>query len=550
MGSASEILNSDFFAPAPTNVLDGLVAEYREKRKLIERFHGDFADGEIGQALAYFCQQEGAVYPRFDLQAAICAVNAEYWKKALALTDVYKYMPQTRKDAWNEQLLAWKNTRYQYGKEPEKDLPDFTEDAAKEALMTWLQERPKYLAERVEGVFNALSKEHITNCPQGFGKRMILAGLVDRWGSIDYQRAGYIDDLRMVVSKFMNRGEFPQSGSRADLEVVRRKNGEWFSLDGGALRVRVYNGVGTAHIEVHPDMAWRLNEILAYLYPAAIPESFRRKPKKTKKIKDFDLFDDVLPFAVCRVLACAEQARYLNPTRHLHRENTYRHIANAVQLKGGVDKATQKAAETVLTALGGEKVIGDGMNHWQFEYDAVPVIKEVSASGRIPNQKSHQFYPTPDDVAAVVLDYAEAGDCYSGHWLEPSAGTGNLASRMPHELTTCIEISPLHCRILESQAGYADVINADFMSLQTEQRFKRIVMNPPYSEGRWQAHTEKAATLLATGGRLVAVLPASAKDKFTIEGFNCYYSDVLKNRFSGTGIDVVILVAEALEISN
>lgn len=539
----SEIQSSDFFAPANTNLLDGLVAEYRQKRSLIERFHGDFTDGEIGQALVYFCQQEGAVYPRFDLQAAICAVNAEYWKKALALTDVYKYMPQARKDAWNEQLLAWKNIRYQYGKEPEKDLPDFTEEAAKDALMTWLQERPKYLAERVEGVFKALSKEHITNCPQGFGKRMILAGLVDRWGSIDYQRAGYIDDLRMVISKFMNRGEFPQSGSLADLEVVRRKNGEWFPLDGGALRVRVYNGVGTAHIEVHPDMAWRLNEILAYLYPAAIPESFRRKPKKTRKIKDFELFDDVLPFAVCRVLSGCKEARRLNPNRG-YNESPLLPIHCSSDIPTSKDKAIQKAAESVLVSIGGVKTKLDNSSYYQFDYDPLPVIAEIAASGRIPNQQSHQFYPTPDDVADIAIDYAEAGDCYSGYWLEPSAGIGNLSNRMPHELTTCVEISPLHCRILESQAGYADVINADFMNWQTETRFKRIVMNPPYSEGRWKAHTEKAASLLSDGGRLVAVLPASAKDKFELDGFSCQYSEILKNRFAGTGIDVVILIAD------
>ena len=100
----TNVMNSEFFAPANTNLLDSLVAEYRHKRNLIERFHGDFANGDIGRALTYFCQQEGAVYPRFDLQTAICAVNAEYWKKALALTDVYKYMPQARKDAWNDDM--------------------------------------------------------------------------------------------------------------------------------------------------------------------------------------------------------------------------------------------------------------------------------------------------------------------------------------------------------------------------------------------------------------------------------------------------------------
>lgn len=541
----TNVMNSEFFAPANTNLLDSLVAEYRHKRNLIERFHGDFANGDIGRALTYFCQQEGAVYPRFDLQTAICAVNAEYWKKALALTDVYKYMPQARKDAWNEQLLAWKNTRYQYGKEPEKDLPDFTEEAAKEALMTWLQERPKYLAERVECVFNALSKEHITNCPQGFGKRMILAGLVDKWGSIDYQRAGYIDDLRMVISKFMSRGEFPQTGSRADLEVVRRKNGEWFPLDGGSIRVRVYNGVGTAHIEVHPDMAWRLNEILAYLYPAAIPESFRRKPVKQKKIKDFELFDDVLPFAVCRALSSVEQARYLNPDRFRHRENAYRHITDGVQIKGDIDKATRKAAETVLTALGGEKVTTDGINHWQFEYDALPVIKEVAASGRIPNKQSHQFYPTPSDVGAMAIEYANEGYT-DGLWGEFSAGAGAIAMMMPVDKTTCVEISDIHCKALETQ-GYAEVVCADFMRWQTDKKFARVVINPPYSEGRWKAHTEKAANHIADAGKMVAVLPASAKDKFELPGFECRYSEILRNRFAGTGIDVVLLIADKLQ---
>lgn len=540
----TDIQTNEFFAPANTNLLDGLVAEYRHKRSLIERFYGDFKDGDIGRALTYFCQQEGAVYPRFDLQAAICAVNAEYWKKALALTDVYKYMPQARKDSWNEQLLAWKSTRYQYGKEPEKDLPDFTEEAAKEALMTWLQERPKYLAERVEGVFNALSKEHITNCPQGFGKRMILAGLVDKGGTIDYQRAGYIDDLRMAISKFMNRGEFPQSGSRADLEVVRRRNGEWFPLDGGALRVRVYNGVGTAHIEVNPDMAWRLNEILAYLYPAAIPESFRRKPKKQKKIKDFELFDDVLPFAVCRVLSGCKEARRLNPNRG-YNETPLLPIHCSSDIPTSNDRAIQKAAESVLVSLGGVKTKLDNSSYYQFDYDPLPVIAEIAASGRIPNQQSHQFYPTPGDVAAMAIEYANEG--YStGLWGEFSAGTGAIAMMMPVDKTICVEISDIHCKALETQ-GYAEVVCADFMKWQTDKKFARVVINPPYSEGRWRAHTEKAANHIADAGKMVAVLPASAKDKFELPGFACRYSEILKNRFAGTGIDVVLLIADKLQ---
>lgn len=536
-----DIKTSDFFAPAQTGLLDGLIAQYRQKRDLIERFHGDFQDGDIGRALVYFCQRQDDRYPNFDLQIAICALNAEFWRSALALTDVYKYMPQARKDEWHDQLTAWKEPRYKYGSDPARDLPDFTEDAAKAALMTWLQERPKYLAERVEGVFRSLSKEHITNCPQGFSKRMIMAGLVDSWGHINWQKAGIIDDLRMVLSKFMDRGEYPVNGSASDLEVVRRVNGEWFSLDGGALRIRVYNGVGTAHIEVHPEMAWRLNEILSYLYPAAIPESFRRKPVKAKKIKDFQLFDDALPFAVCRVLAGAEHARYLNPDRG-YRSNTFIQIPKAIQIKGD-DKATRKAAEEVLEALGGVKVNRDGSHHWQFDYEPLATIHGVAASGRIPNQKSHQFYPTPEDVAQLAIEYASEGD-RAGQWLEPSAGQGGLVKFMPVGRTTAVEISPLHCEIIKKSISCDDVICADFMEWKPCRNFARVVMNPPYSEGRWQAHTERAAGLVEAGGRLVAILPASAKGKFDLPGFSCRYSETLKNRFAGTGVDVVILVAD------
>ena len=46
----TDIQTNEFFAPANTNLLDGLVAEYRHKRSLIERFHGDFKDLDLSPA--------------------------------------------------------------------------------------------------------------------------------------------------------------------------------------------------------------------------------------------------------------------------------------------------------------------------------------------------------------------------------------------------------------------------------------------------------------------------------------------------------------------
>lgn len=69
-------------------------------------------------------------------------------------------------------------------------------------------------------------------------------------------------------------------------------------------------------------------------------------------------------------------------------------------------------------------------------------------------------------------------------------------------------------------------------------------MNPPFSQGRWQAHLEAAASLLAKDGRLVAILPASAKGKTLVPGFSHQYSETYANEFAGTSISVVIATLE------
>jgi len=52
------------------------------------------------------------------------------------------------------------------------------------------------------------------------------------------------------------------------------------------------------------------------------------------------------------------------------------------------------------------------------------------------------------------------------------------------------------------------------------------------------------APLSASGGRLVAVLPASARGKDILPGINATWSREYKNEFSGTSISVVIMVAD------
>ena len=547
----------EFFAPASTDMIDTLVGQYQQARQRIEQVAEFAASETFGSVIDYFLEgnstdERGQSSLRasasqlFQPAGAVAQLNAAYWSKALSLTDVYDAMPQDRRNQWNAQIRCPKGVR-KHRSETEWEtppLPEFEEKTVRATLQALLASRAKFFAERVDGIFRALSGEHVTNSPSAFGKRMIIAGLVTYYGSTDSDRVGYINDLRCVIARFMGRTDEP--GWRSTTAIVERarkeRRGEWISIDGGALRLRAYL-CGTAHLEVHPDMAWRLNSILAHLYPLAIPPEFRQKPKR--KPKGVELMMRPLPFAVLALLADMKPAVEFIPQPDNWREK-YRlqQIKNAVSFdRVGTDKHVIAEAERVLESIGGVRATtGKAINYWQFDYDPRDVIADIVASGCVPDDKSHQFYPTPDELADMAVDLAEIGPDHS--CAEPSAGTGAIADRMPKDRTMCMEVSKLRADVLAAK-GYT-VINADFLALsEHEFKFDRIVMNPPFDRGQWQAHLQHAAAMLNRGGRLVAILPASAKGKDVLPaGFRVEWHQTFENEFAGTGVSVVFMIAE------
>lgn len=548
---------SEFFAPVSTDLVDTLVAQYEAEKARIDGLADTVQKYSTG-TLRYFIEGNlnderhglpSKIEALFNVTGAIGQLNADFWSRAFKLTDVYQYMPQARRNEWNEQIRNPLGIKA-CGRTSQKELPAlpaFEVESVRATLFDLLHSRERFFAERVDGIFRALSRTHVTNQPEGFSKRMILSNVINNWGSVESSTAGYINDLRCVIAKFMGRDDPDYSASATTIREVRRHNGVWASIDGGALRMRVYNGVGTAHLEVHPEMAWRLNAVLAMLHPTAIPSKFREKPKKARKVKDFELFNKPLPFAVINVLAGMEQGFEMikdgyRPVRKI--------IPFSLRMSGtyNLSKATEQQAGDALKAIGG--VFEDGL--WRFDYDTTEVLGEIVCSGQIPDHKSHQFYPTPEELAVEAVRLASI-DAESGmHWLEPSAGTGGISDHIPSldAYLHCYEVSELHCRILEAK-GYSKTAGShrtvkclDFLKLSADYcggGYDRIVMNPPFSEGRWMAHLEAASKVMKKTGRLVAILPASAKGKTLIEGMQHEYSEVYKNKFAGTSVEVVIL---------
>lgn len=493
--------------------LESLFAQYKVDRDGIERIAGYVEDAK---QMHYFFEaasvdgrgSHASAADVFQLDPALRALDATYWQRAMLLTDVLEYMPADKRNEWHEQISKHKT-------------PAFEKDSVKGTLIQMLNNRATFMAQRVDGLFRALSGSHVTNMPQAFGKRFILDYMLS-YGRISYQRANYIHDLRCVIGKFLGREVGNSHSTNSDLDNMAR-DGQWNEFDGGTFKIRLYKK-GTAHMEVHPDLAWQLNKVLAFLYPMAIPAEFRTKP--VRKPKEHKLHHDLISFEVLK---------------DLDRGLPY-HSKAAMNLSYEHKEPPLAPTIAIMERLGGCET---SKGFWEFGYLIEPVLKELSRFGRIPEQKSHQFYPTPTELAEIAVAMAEIEPYHT--CLEPSAGQGGLADLMPKS-TTCVEVSALHCAVLKAK-GYR-VIHDDFLKVEVFDDptgktpwidFDRIVMNPPFSDGRAVDHVRYAGKMLSDNGILVAIMPASNKGKIIVEGMKHEWSKVYDNEFKDASVNVVML---------
>lgn len=508
--SEPEVLDkTDVFNPTMTYLaietpLDRLFAEHRKLKQEIEAF-SSLVKNTPASVLSYFFdmpEQHGKyACPSFDAEPAIKALDARFWVKAMGLTDVRQLMPAATRHLWDEQVMSHKT-------------PAFEESTVRETLRSFLADRSRYFAERVDGVFRALSGSHVTNSPVGFGKRMIMEGVVSESCYTNYRKTDYIEDLRVVIGKFYGDDTESLRYTDHDIQRIVRAGdfGVWKIFDGGAFRLKVFKK-GTVHLEVNPSLVYRMNQVLSWLYPNAIPDEHRRKPKAPPK--DFPLDYRLVSNGV---LSFISNARFTENGR-----NVWSSVV-----------ATKDTLE-VLKAMGGVVKPGSAV---EFDYDVRPAFDELRRVRRVPDEISHQFYPTPENLVDEMLVLADVSD--QDQILEPSAGHGAIAKHLPKERLTCVEISSLHAAVLQGHG--LNVVCTDFLQWEPPSRFSLIMMNPPFSRGRAVEHVKKAASLLAPGGRLVAILPGSARNKEIVPGMKHCWSQSYSDQFAGTKVTVVILL--------
>lgn len=549
-------LNTEIDYRQEMNVIHDIVAECEKEIAFMHQVHdyvyGDERHQMINRLLHLNHRpdddrvwQSRTELKKVDLEWVKQNLWAEYWKKVTDMTNVLLIMPAARRDEWREQFIEGKQeiiktdrSGYQMKIKEFVGVPEFKAETVIPTMLNLLNDRHKYLSERVYGLFKALSPAHKTNKTNGFSERLIIANCItDFWGdsvTVNYRKEDYIDDLRVLLHFFAHKEFISINRTTEMLSAAYRANdrqtGDWINVDGNLMRVKMFKN-GNVHFEIHPDVAWKLNEVLAYSMPAAIPAPCRTAPK-TRAPKEFGLIQKTISEPVRSALRDGRKGResavWFFPDSRLH-------------------KTHDEELERTLRFIGGVKE----KSQWQFPYDVEHTLNTIVATGLIPDTKSHQFYPTPEVIAEYV---ARAVDLQPGETLlEPEAGRGDLLAFMGdiQEAVTCIEVAPLFTDILRGK-GYKNTYCCDFMAWSEKNKdcqFDKIVMNPPYSLGRHREHTLAALKHLKGGGRLVAVLPGDAPtlNWMTLDNYVYAKGRSFTDEFEETGITVSVYVFKRID---
>ena len=172
------------------------------------------------------------------------------------------------------------------------------------------------------------------------------------------------------------------------------------------------------------------------------------------------------------------------------------------------------------------KVFGNGNAHVHFSPQALKVVNDAlheyygtvlpDDSSERPEAKQAstevskdlQFYPTPRAAIDHILKRIHLPDDCSV--LEPSCGDGALLDAMNNGKRKLFGIEYDATRAQQARAKGYSVLTANFLQVEPQPVYDRVVMNPPFYGKHYVKHVEHAMKFLKPDGVLITILPASA----------------------------------------
>jgi 2-polyprenyl-3-methyl-5-hydroxy-6-metoxy-1,4-benzoquinol methylase len=172
--------------------------------------------------------------------------------------------------------------------------------------------------------------------------------------------------------------------------------------------------------------------------------------------------------------------------------------------------------------------------------DVLPDVQTRESNSRNTNlSKDLQYYPTPSVVVDCMLD-----DIYfrpTDKVLEPSCGCGRIMDKVREKGADVYGIEVDYNRATEARIKGHKVQVANFLETVPEAKYDYVIMNPPFYGKHYALHVEHALKFLKEGGKLKAVLPATARYDHGL--LNGWWTDLPVGSFkkSGTNINTTIL---------
>jgi predicted RNA methylase len=172
---------------------------------------------------------------------------------------------------------------------------------------------------------------------------------------------------------------------------------------------------------------------------------------------------------------------------------------------GQLERGLYSRLDKTLKAAGGKW--NTKVKAHVFDGDAADAIETIILTGEVAVPQDFGFFPTPGPVVDRLLELARLDSGMTA--LEPSAGRGAIASALAIAglEVDCIELLPDNAKHLEA-LPFRSVRCADFLSIEPEPIYDRVVMNPPFDKKRSDIHhVLHALKFLKPRGLLIAVMP-------------------------------------------
>lgn len=215
----------------------------------------------------------------------------------------------------------------------------------------------------------------------------------------------------------------------------------------------------------------------------------------------------------------------------------YQDVAKSLELIGG--KWTRK------------------VNGFLFSENPTELLAQIATGQKRNLQKEYQFFPTPDQLAAQMVEAADikATDII----LEPSAGQGAIIKAIhkviPNHPVMWCETMSINQTFLFKLQDKETFLKPNFLHTTHYNFFDKIIANPPFSKNQDIDHICQMYLSLKPGGRIVTIASNHWKygqekkcQQFRewLEEIEADISDIEAGQFSesGTNIATCLLIID------